>query len=619
MKVLTDSGLTTFWNKIKSYVSGSTFNASQIKLSSGKTVQSFSDDTSNYHTTNDTNIKNINTHLSNTDGEITSAKSRLDAQETFKAQQTQKNTQLDTNMANLNTRDDQIDKAIKTIAATGGASTADAVTYDKSNSGLVAATVQGAIDELGKKQTITKYYFGTSVATDKGAHNIQFASNKITFKPLVSMRRLSGESDTDIDITEEFKKIQYWVTANNDGTITYEFNNTNNANFTVYRTSLGAYKVTNNNYNVPAGCEIVLHIGLNANGYYFQGGAAATWQLAYINWENGSLINTIVANQFNTVSKAWVLPQKKITLLHFSDIHGDESNFKKIVQYAKHCNTELTDIICTGDIVNLEYDDGIDWWKNNIGDVKILMALGNHDSLDMGSSEYWFAKNSTECYNRYFSPFIEKWGCNYTKNLCYYYKDYTKASVRLIVLDGMRWNNTKTDDAQKNWFKSTLDDAKNKSLQVIVASHFPPDVSVGNKEVNFDCWYSDNVWEREQYGILNSNVADMINTFQSNGGTFICYIGGHAHGDLFRPLKRYPNQLMVVVANSSCYGNVNNADCFYARSIYDYSGELYNLLNIDTENKILSIKRIGCNFDRYARHFSTITFDYANHKVISQY
>lgn len=151
MKVLTDSGLTTFWNKIKSYVSGSTFNASQIKLSSGKTVQAFSEDTGKYQTVNDSNIKNINTHLSNTDAEITSAKSRLDAQETFKSQQTQKNTQLDTNMANLNTRDDQIDKAIKGIAATGGASTADAVTYDKTNSGLVAATVQGAIDEVKEK------------------------------------------------------------------------------------------------------------------------------------------------------------------------------------------------------------------------------------------------------------------------------------------------------------------------------------------------------------------------------------------------------------------------------------------------------------------------------------
>ena len=281
----------------------------------------------------------------------------------------------------------------------------------------------------------------------------------------------------------------------------------------------------------------------------------------------------------------------------------------------------MTDVICTGDIVNYQFSDGIDWWKNNIGNNNILMCIGNHDPLVTQGKWDWFGKNAQECYEQYFSTYIANWGVTYTENLCYYYKDYESANIRLIVIDGMRWNNIKEDDAQKEWFSSKLNEAREKSYHVIVASHFPPDTSVGDKDNtnNFDCWYSSQSWETEQYGLLSPKVADLVNAFQSNGGIFICYIGGHTHGDLFRPLKRYPNQLMVVVANASCYEHVRNADCWYIRSESDKSHELFNLLNIDTYSKVLSVARIGCNFDRYGRHMGTISFDYGSHKVLSQY
>ena len=346
------------------------------------------------------------------------------------------------------------------------------------------------------------------------------------------------------------------------------------------------------------------------------------WELAYNEWKCKKNINKSknrVIRQFSRYSRDWLTPQKKITLLHFSDIHGDEENFKKIIKYIEDNKEHLTDAICTGDIVNYQFSDGIDWWKNNIGDNRILMAIGNHDPLVTQGTWNWFGKNAVECYDRYFSPFIANWGVDYTENICYYYKDYTEAGIRLIVLDGMRWNPIKEDSVQQSWFSEKLNEAKNKSYHVIVASHFPPDISVGNKEANFDCWYSSQQWEKESYGLLNQKVSDLINEFQDNGGVFICYIGGHTHGDLFRPLKRYPNQLMVVVANASCYENVNNAESFYSRSVKDGSDELFNLLNIDTANKVISVARIGCQFDRYARHMGTISFDYASHKVISQY
>ena len=488
--------------------------------------------------------------------------------------------------------------------------------------------LQNAETDLAKKAA-TKFYVSED---SKGGCTAQFddETGTVVFSPIVTMRRFNGEKDKEVDIHEKLVAAGCTYDEKTRLCTLILGGNVDNVNIIIYYLN-GTYKVKPipYPYNVPSKAEIVLQIAKNPDTFYFMGGAAAIWTECY----NNSKIKQVEANVENTVNNkvitqfsykhqdTWSLGQKKITLLHFSDIHGDETNFKGIVQYIRKNKSMLTDVICTGDIVNYQFSEGIDWWKNNIGDNRILMAIGNHDPLVTQGTFDWFGKNAAECYERYFSPYIANWGVNYTQGLCYYYKDYSDVSIRLIVLDGMRWNNIKEDAAQEEWFKQKLNDAKEKNLHVIIASHFPPDTSAGNKNnnVNFDCWYSDQRWETEQYGLLNQKVADSVDSFQKNGGNFICYIGGHTHGDLFRPLKRYPNQLMVIVANASCYEHVNNADCWYSRSESDNSQELFNLLNIDTENKILSIVRIGCCFDRYARHIGTISFDYENHKVLSQY
>lgn len=51
-------------------------------------------------------------------------------------------------LSTLDTRSTQIEESLKTIAATGGASNAIAVTYDNTTSGLTSVNVKGAIDEL---------------------------------------------------------------------------------------------------------------------------------------------------------------------------------------------------------------------------------------------------------------------------------------------------------------------------------------------------------------------------------------------------------------------------------------------------------------------------------------
>lgn len=56
-------------------------------------------------------------------------------------------------LSTLDTRSTQIEEALKTIAATGGASNANAVIYDNNVSGLTAINVKGALDELAMRIT----------------------------------------------------------------------------------------------------------------------------------------------------------------------------------------------------------------------------------------------------------------------------------------------------------------------------------------------------------------------------------------------------------------------------------------------------------------------------------
>lgn len=61
-------------------------------------------------------------------------------------------TANDDDISLLQTRSTQMEKAIKNISASGGASQATAVTYENTESGLDSVTAQGAIDELASKK-----------------------------------------------------------------------------------------------------------------------------------------------------------------------------------------------------------------------------------------------------------------------------------------------------------------------------------------------------------------------------------------------------------------------------------------------------------------------------------
>ena len=154
-KYLNDSGLMRFWGKIKSY------------------TKSVSDD--------------------------------LQGQINDKQQQITAN---DEDISLLQTSSTQMEETIKSIAATGGASQATAVTYDNDKSGLTAINAQAAIDELNEKnkfqdETISK-------KADK---------SEVT-------KQVDSTSESDLDISDEKGNVLARLVAGHIVTKNFDSRNT---------------------------------------------------------------------------------------------------------------------------------------------------------------------------------------------------------------------------------------------------------------------------------------------------------------------------------------------------------------------------------------------------------
>ena len=95
--------------------------------------------------------ENLVETIQNVDDTLRDHQSQLDDKQSQIDDKQQQITANDEDISLLQTRSTQIEETIKSIAATGGASQATAVTYNNEKSGLTAVNAQAAIDEVDSK------------------------------------------------------------------------------------------------------------------------------------------------------------------------------------------------------------------------------------------------------------------------------------------------------------------------------------------------------------------------------------------------------------------------------------------------------------------------------------
>ena len=112
----------------------------------------------------------------------------------------------------------QLENAIKDITATGGASTANAVSYSNETSGMTAITAQGAIDELVTKNKSQD----TIIANKAEKSDVQTSVSELKKKDSIlsaELAKKANASDVTSKFTEESKRI--------DGELAKKFNSEN--------------------------------------------------------------------------------------------------------------------------------------------------------------------------------------------------------------------------------------------------------------------------------------------------------------------------------------------------------------------------------------------------------
>lgn len=340
-----------------------------------------------------------------------------------------------------------------------------------------------------------------------------------------------------------------------------------------------------------------------------------------------------------------------LTLLHFSDIHGDQVELQQLTKLkkcliSKDCFDQLRfvnvkgplpiqhlEMICTGDLVYNSVSDDFTYWDNIPETKDILLALGNHDAYapQQSSSDETSSSNyeaQIQSYARYFqyangSETINRiendWNATPGGNsCCYYYKDYSNEKIRLIVLNDvlgkvggestLEENNepiaTTDNSKQRLWFRNILASAKSNNYNVVVAKHFP----IPNSEKITSNWTR--IDKDVGTGWLQDTYVEEVRDFIDDGGKFICWICGHSHSDYILRSITDPRQLCIVIDAA------NREQCNQYSDVMRVDGtitqDLANLITFDTSTQTIRIIRVGCNINSYLMPRNTITINYAS-------
>lgn len=353
-------------------------------------------------------------------------------------------------------------------------------------------------------------------------------------------------------------------------------------------------------------------------------GASNSTDIISLNDENRTLryLRSIKRPNYSQDGRyaAGVIP---FTLLHFSDLHSDVTNLKRIIEYKEHYATYIDDAICTGDNIRNVFGDSYDFWSASGAD-DILISTGNHEYYNGESSNYYQSITPKQVYDKFFAPFISSWGDvafpenASTNGYNYYYKDYTSQKVRLIVLDNMANMTSERNGVQAAWLATVLESARTSNLHVLCAIHIASTLET----VFENPFTSYNIIRNSDSGVNSGSFSefytlrDAVEAFITNGGNFIGWIGGHRHSDSIAILTGYQQgAIHVATASSGHAWNIIPLGDDCDRTDGTKQQDSFNIYSVDTEQRALRIFKVGSDIDRNGRHKGVLLYNYGDHTV----
>ena len=311
--------------------------------------------------------------------------------------------------------------------------------------------------------------------------------------------------------------------------------------------------------------------------------------------------DAIISSRYKTSATPHLL-----TLIHFSDVHGDSTALRRLINFKNDMAVNIDDAICTGDIVSSKYGDSFAFWETSEGAEKILTCVGNHDHYYTNSFDAAQLVPMADVAEKFIDPFVSNWGTvSQPTNCTYYYKDYA-SGYRLIVIDSILDGSDAT--AEATWLTNTLADAKTNDLAVIIAMHYLPTTKLHV----FDCQFSKYGMDGDSGSISyqpNFACEEIVQDFIDDGGTFMCYLIGHLHKDLFGYIYGYANQPCIMVTTASPSRALQEINADMGREIGSKMQDAFNAVTFDKDNNIIKIIRVGADVDNVMRPRKAISYN----------
>lgn len=303
--------------------------------------------------------------------------------------------------------------------------------------------------------------------------------------------------------------------------------------------------------------------------------------------------------------------RKTITFLWCSDVHNSVASMSRFLEFKAKYNEYLDDAIFSGDVVQTVWRDDTTAMMALQGYDDVLFAIGNHDVTAYNEGEpYSVGPNAPlpEAYQRYMRNWtgVTRPANAATDGRMYYYKDYAVANIRLIVLDSNLKNsyNPTIKSDQDAWLETVLEDARTNGLSVICCQHVPRGIgdmtTVKNGFNALD--------DAKAQGYSQSGVEqDKVRAFINNGGNFICWMFGHVHADYCGRINTTDKQFYIAIGGA-LFSDAGG--CESSKISGTDSEDLFNIVSIDTDAKLIRVIRVGNDFDRHCRHRGGMIIDY---------
>lgn len=284
--------------------------------------------------------------------------------------------------------------------------------------------------------------------------------------------------------------------------------------------------------------------------------------------------------------------------IHFSDLHGDEANLKRVIQIKDTFAQYIKEVLFTGDMVYDNFDDGtFETWVSTQGTNVIKFCIGNHEVKSTNDI------SASQVYEKYFKPYNDKWlsdviqpsnqaDCE-TNGYMFWLKDYDICKVRLIALDCMY-----ISERQKSFLSDALNEVLDKSkssygYHVMIINHW-----VDGGMTGYENSFNSKQKVDSAMAVFEDYVS-LVDNYMQKGGSFVGWFGGHTHLDRMGFIGNDARKQNIIAVDTATIQDAMIKASDTDRKLHHKSQDLFNVVSINTFDRIINIFRIGADINSF--------------------